>query len=121
MFRGDNGGGTLWFRSELSKALKTCQILAFRPVFAPLYLDSAGSAAISPHHPARDFSRRLFLRVFGRARFCSRGKHTHSDCRKSRPGPRSEAGTEQEGNQRCSQASKPAAGNNVKIRIMQPN
>src|SRR5207237_1870392 len=81
--REDNGGGTLWFRPDLPMASKTCQILAFRPVFAPLYLDSPGSAAISPHHPARDFSRRLFLRVF-RARFCSRGRHTHSACRKSR-------------------------------------
>jgi hypothetical protein len=63
----DNGDGTRWFHAmwaggEAPERAKIGQIPHFWPAFGLVCLDSRLRAAISPPIPARDFSRRLFLR-----------------------------------------------------------
>src|SRR5246127_5062183 len=68
------------------------QILPFRRLFGLVFLDSGRRAAISPHHPARGFSRRLFLR--GIPFLEAREKQSITTEQKAGPGEKSEAGTE---------------------------
>src|SRR5205085_31967 len=97
------------------KGAKAHQIPAFRAVFVPFCLDSGSPAAISPPNPAREFSRAVcFCAIFEKI---AAGIEPVTTDQKAGP-ERSEAGIEHEGLKRCSQSSKPAAGNTASFRMM---
>src|ERR1700730_12298384 len=127
---GDNGDGSLWFHGKASGewiallAIRhsrfvsfRAQILTFRPVFALVCLDSRRSAAISPHHSARDSRAACFCAdLVGIAPARAENIPT-TTVEKAGPEP-SEAGSDHHGLKRCSQSSKPAAGNTVSSQMM---
>src|SRR5258705_4004788 len=88
-----------------------------RNVLNPLRLDSGLPAAISPATRRGISSRRLFLREV-KGSLPDRAK-IESITTGQKAGPDlSEAGIEHEGIKRCSQSSKPAAGNTASFRMM---
>jgi hypothetical protein len=93
------------------------QIQHIWPVFGALCLDSGRSRAISPGNPARDF---LALFVFARLKgsLPDRAKIEPITTEEKAGPDLSEAGIEHEGIKRCSQSSKPAAGNTASFRMM---
>jgi hypothetical protein len=93
------------------------QIRHIWPVFRLLCLDSGGLRAISPANPARDFlALFVFVRLKGLTPIAQELKSIPTE---EKAGPDlSEAGIEHEGIKRCSQSSKPAAGNTASFRMM---
>ena len=94
------------------------QIPHIWPVFGPVCLDSGLSSGYKSRQPgAGFFSRCLFLRGFTGSLPDRAGIEPITTEEKAGP-EQSEAGIEHEGIKRCSQSSKPAAGNTASFRMM---
>src|ERR1700731_2443211 len=110
-------GYLLHFPPQEAPPLESCQTLHFRPVFAPLHLDSQAIAAIRATNPAWGvLAPMVFVRLFGGRALPGHGarrpnKTTITTEQEAGPDFGPEAGPEHEGRKRCSQSSRPAAGN----------